>query len=253
MITLSKRLQIEREANMEELTKLLDDFKSILFVLLPALVAIFYEVRDRIKKEKGIRITKNREKALEIYDKWEHEESKRVISDIKNFCNHYKDRGHADLVQYLQLENGTMATSKIQNMFMTCLAEDDRYGAIPKMIKILQRMPYSETTCWLNKLEEVTSDNRCILQTPDISKADYNRTRIEGIKGIGSVMIAPVFDPGNILLGICVFYYHQTNYNNQEKVEVKYIQDFRNAVESVIVMYHTARADKKNELGLEEE
>ena len=237
---------------MEEFTKLLDDFKSILFVILPALVAVFYEVRDRFRKEKGERIKKNHAKALEIYDKWEHEESKAVIDNIKKFCNYYKDRGHADLVQYLQLENGTMATSKIQNMFMTCLAEDDRLGTIPKMIKLLQRLPYSETTCWVNKVLEVTSEGNTILRTPDLSKADYNRTSVEGVQGnIGSVMVAPVFDPGNILLGICVFMYQQKNYNNQEEIEVKHMKEFVTSVESVIVMYHTARTDKKRELGLE--
>lgn len=238
---------------MENIDKFIEDFKWIISILLPAIVALFYEIKGKWTKAKGDRIKANRDKALEIYDKWEHEESKEVISKIKNLCNHYKDRGQADLVQYLQLENGTMATSKIQNMFMTCLAEDDRDGSIPKMIKLLQRMPYSETTCWINKLTEVTSEGEFILKTPDLSKADYNRTRIEGIKGIGSVIVAPVFDPGNILLGICVFFYHQTDYNGHENDEILSMQRFRAATESVILMYHTSRKDKKRELGLDGE
>lgn len=236
---------------MEQFSEIIKEFRTILLFVLPTLVAVFYEIKTRFMKEKSERLKKNRERALDAYDKWEHEESKAVINNIKNFCNHYKDRGHADLVQYLQLENGTMASSKIQNMFMTCLAEDDRQGVLPKMIKVLQRMPYSETTCWLNKLAEITSDGDTILKTPDLSKADYNRTRLEGIKGIESVIVAPVFDPGNILLGICVFFYHQKNYNGQENSESKYMKEFSTSVESVILMYHAARTDKKKELGLE--
>lgn len=236
---------------MDVLKEILEDVKWILSALIPTLAIIFIELKSKWNKAKTDKIRSDKNKALEIYDKWEHEESKEAINKIKNLCNYYKDKGQSDLVQYLQLENGTMATSKIQNMFMTCLAEDDRAGNIPKMIKLLQRMPYSETTCWLNKLTEVTSEGEFVLKTPDLSKAEYNRTRIEGVNGIGSVMVAPVFDPGNVLLGICVFFYHQKEYNGHEKDETVLMQRFRTATESVILMYHTARKDKKHELGLD--
>lgn len=238
---------------VDKILEILDKAGSLLGILIPTAVVIFYELRDKWKKAQGEVIKTNKEKALARYDVWEHEESKDVISQIKDTCNFYKDKGHADLVQYLQLENGTVATSKIQNMFMSCLAEDDRYGSIPKLIKHLQRLPYSETTCWLNKLTEITSEGNFLLKTPDISKADYNRTRMEGIKGIGSVMVAPVYGPDEILLGICVFYYHQVEYNGQEKQEIQFMNKFRASVESIILMYHTHRAAKKKELGLGDE
>lgn len=132
---------------IDKLLEFLDKLGPLLYIVVPAIAGIWYNLKTKVReKESEVRETGKR-KALRLYDIWEHEESKVVISKIKDLCNFYKDKGHADLVQYLQLENGTAATSKIQNMFLTCLAEDDRYGSIPKIIKKLQRMPYSETVC----------------------------------------------------------------------------------------------------------
>lgn len=238
---------------MDKLSELLDKLEFLLLALVPALYAIGFRVYNKIKETKLKEKALSKKKAKDTYDVWEHEESRSVIREIKNFCNFYKDKGHCDLVQYLQLENGTMATSKIQNMFLTCLAEDDRDGCIPKFIKKLQRIPYSETVCWLEKLLNTTSTDDIFLCTPDISKADYNRTRIEDITGIGSVIVAPVYSRTEILLGICVFYYHEINYNGRFKTEHDLMDRFKNSVESKILEYHIHRDKKKADLGLEDE
>lgn len=238
---------------VDKILELIKGFESILIVLVPAIYVAGYRIYIKVKethvKEKAI----SKKKARDSYDIWEHEESRMVIKEIKNFCNYFKDKGHSDLVQYLQLENGTMATSKIQNMFLTCLAEDDRNGSIQKFIKKLQRLPYSETVCWLEKLVKTTSSDEVYLNTPDLEKAEYNRTAIEDVTGIGSVMIAPVFTPDEILLGICVFYYHDKNYNGRYKTEHKYLMEFKTSVASAILNYHLKRDQKKVELGLEDE
>lgn len=234
---------------LDKILDIIDKLGGLFYVLVPAIYIAYHKVSTKIKgtieaeKQKDISRNKN------LYDIWEHEESKQVIYRIKNLCNLYKDRGHADLVQYLQLENGTMATSKIQNMFVTCLAEDDRFGSIPKMIRKLQRLPYSETVCWLSKL----SDNQVVLKTPDLSKTDFSRTYVEDLKTVKSVMASPVYDPNEILLGVCLFYYHDKNFNNQEESEADFLHKFSSSVESILLEYHQHRNDKKKQLKLEDE
>lgn len=242
----------EAESFIDSISKLLDQIAPILYILIPAAAGIYYKIKTKVKNKEKEVSEAEQAKAKELYDIWEHEESKQVISKIKNFCNLYKDKGDVDLVQYLQLENGTVATSKIQNMFLTCLAEDDRYGKVPKLIGKMQRMPYSECSTWLDSLSKCISEGSTTLGTPDLSKATYNRAVIEGLEGkIGSVKIAPVFDPNEILLGICVFYYHDINYNNnQAETERNQILRFKDSVENVLFVYHQARANKKQQLGV---
>lgn len=237
---------------VDKILELLDKLGPFLYVVVPAAYAVGYNVYLKVKERKKSIKVMNQEKAKDHYNLWEHEESKQVISKIKDFCNVYKDKSHADLVNYLQLENGTAATSKIQNMFLTCLAEDDRYGTIPKLISKLQRLPYSEVTCWLNKFENHVNKDNFIIQTPDLSKADYNRTCVEGINNtIASVLVGPVYDPNNILLGIVVFYYSGKDYNNQMEDELNNLRLFKSAVETALLEYHLKRRDKKKALGLE--
>lgn len=237
---------------IDKLLEFLDKLGPILYVVVPTAYAVGYNLYLKLKEKKKTIKSINIEKAKEHYNIWEHEESKKVISTIKDFCNVYKDKTHADLVNYLQLENGTAATSKIQNMFLTCLAEDDRYGSIPKLIAKLQRLPYSEVTCWLNQFENHTNKDNFIIQTPDLSKVEYNRTRIDGINNsIKSVLVGPVYDPNNILLGIVVFYYSSVDYNNQMEEELDNLRQFKHTVETALLEYHLKRKDKKKYLGLE--
>lgn len=237
---------------LELLKEFLDSIAPLLYILIPAAAGVYYKVKTKIKNKEKEVSEAEQVKARELYDIWEHEESKQVISKIKNFCNLYKDKGDVDLVQYLQLENGTVATSKIQNMFLTCLAEDDRYGKVPKLISKMQRMPYSECSSWLESLTKCISEGNTTLGTPDLSKATYNRAVIEGLEGrIGSVKIAPVFDPNEILLGICVFYYHDINYNNNPtETERSQILRFKDSVENILFVYHQSRINKKQQLGV---
>lgn len=238
---------------IDKLLELIDKIGPLFYLIIPAVYGVFYKVYLKIKDTKQKEININKKKKHDIYDVWEHEESKNIIYKIKDLCNFYKDKGYVDLVQYLQLENGTMATSKIQNMFVTCLAEDDRYGNIPKMIRKLQRMPYSETTTWLNKVTELRKEGKLVLEIPDLSQVDYSRTFVDDLTSVSSVLVSPVYDPNEILLGVCIFYYHDKDFNGAKDVEEAYLTKFTSAVESIILDYHIHRDQKKKDLGLEGE
>ena len=120
---------------MDEFLKILDKIEPLILVVIPTLFGIWMKTANKIKEKNESFKRGEQKKALEKYNMWEHEESRRVIAKIKELCRVYKDRSKADEVMYLQLENGTVATSKLCNMFITCLAEDDRYSVIPKKLE----------------------------------------------------------------------------------------------------------------------
>ena len=118
----------------EDIHKFITEIEPLLLIIIPAIFATGIKINNKIKekreeleKENDV---KNREKFLE----WEHKESMLTIDRVKTVCNYYRDIGNMDLVNYIQFENGTSATSKLCNMFLSCLAEDDRFGSIPKKI-----------------------------------------------------------------------------------------------------------------------
>ena len=236
---------------LDKIMAFLDQVGPLLYVVVPAAFGIYFNLRDKVKsKEKEIKET-NLAKAKQAYKIWEHEESQNVIRKVKDLCNIYKDKSNAGLAQYIQLENGTMAISKIQNMFVTCLAEDDRYGKIPKLSSRLQRIPYSRVTGWINKIIESKGSPIDFVLTPDTSKADYTLAEIVDEAAIKSCMVAPVYDPNEILLGMCIFYYSETDFCGHEASESQLLNKFRTGVESILLEYHINRKNKKISLGLD--
>ena len=234
-----------------DISELIKQIGQLLYIIVPLIVSIYITLRDKIKaKEKEIKDT-NKAKAKQEYKVWEHEESQAVIRKIKDLCNIYKDKSNAGLAQYLQLENGTMATSKICNMFISCLAEDDRYGKIPKLSGKIQRIPYSRVTGWINKIVASKGSSKDYVLTPDTSKADYSMAEIVDAPEIKSCIVAPVYDPNEILLGMCVFYYNENDFNGHEEAETILVNKFRTGVESVLLEYHMNRKSKKISLGLD--
>ena len=236
---------------LDKIMAILDTIGPLLYVVVPAAFGIYFNLRDKVKtKEKEVKET-NKAKAKQAYKIWEHEESQAVIRKIKELCNVYKDKSNAGLAQYMQLENGTMATSKICNMFVSCLAEDDRYGKIPKLSAKLQRLPYSKVTGWINKIVASKGSPIDYVLTPDPSKADYTLAEIIDAPEIKSCIVAPVYDPNEILLGMCIFYYSEINFSGHEENEIQLINKFRTSVESVLLEYHINRRNKKISLGLD--
>ena len=232
---------------MDQFLELLDKIEPLILVVLPTLFGIWLKVSMKIK-EKNETIKKNeRKKALEKYDMWEHEESRRVIIKIKELCRVYKDRSEADEVMYIQLENGTVATSKLCNMFLTCLAEDDRYSVIPKKIRRLQRVPYSQTSDWVDKV----CKHECIIKDVKEEKIHINDAFFENVR---SHMSETVHDKNGYLIGMVIFNYANKDFNGaSENSQVDLLKRFQASVESVFISYHVSRVEMKKELRLTDE
>lgn len=234
----------------EKIKEILELLGPLIYVTVPAIYAIWLKVSDGINKEKDKKLKEDHEKAKEIYDRWEHEESQRVIKKIKDICNYYKDKGKADLVHYLQLENGTVATSKICNMFISCLAEDNRFGEVPKLITKLQRVPYSKMIYWMDAIANLKVTKEQLFKITNVSNADIHLDEFIDETAIKSYMFIPIYDPYEVLLGLGVFYYSDVDFNGQEQKEVQWLLKFKASLEQILLDYHMSREDKKKELNL---
>ena len=220
---------------MDQILEVLDRFGELLYVIVPFAFGIYLNLRDKMKSKESEVKKANKTKARQAYKVWEHEESQNIIRKVKNLCNLYKDKSNAGLVQYLQLENGTMATSKICNMFVSCLAEDDRNGRIRKLISKIQRIPYSKVTGWINKIIETKGSSVDYVLTPNVHEADYSLSEIVDASDVKSCIVAPVYSSNEVLLGMCIFYYPEFNFCGHEESEISLINKFRSSVEGILL------------------
>lgn len=232
---------------MDEFLKILDKLEPLILVVIPTLFGIWIKTANKVKEKNETYKKAVKKKSLEKYDMWEHEESRRVIAKIKELCRVYKDRSKADEVMYIQLENGTVATSRLCNMFLTCLAEDDRYSTIPKKIRKLQRVPYSQLSEWV---EEVTT-HECVIS--DV-QGEHMRVEEPFFDDVGSHLSETVHDKDGYLIGVVVFNYSQKDFNEAEKEkQIDFLRQFQASVESVFISYHVSRQDMKKQLHLDTE
>lgn len=229
---------------------ILNIVKDSLIVIVPAVWGIIYAIRKNIKEKKTKIDQQAIEKRVEMFNRWEYEMSASIISRIKNCCNYFKDQSAADLVSFFQLENGTIATSKLHNMFITCLAEDDRFGKLPKYIKNLQRLPYSQVNDWVDK---VRSGSYKILK--GIEEVDSESCKeILKNKGVKSGLYDRVEDGNGYFIGICCLEYEGFNFNDMSaNSQEKLLNDFKVTVHSIFIQYHIDRETKMKELGISQE
>ena len=243
---------------METIDKLLDvinDLAPLIYALATALIGFFLRARDIAIKKKKELDAENDAKNKSNYNLWEHEESQRVIRKIKDLCNYFRDKGHMDSVSFIQLENGTTATSKICNMFVSCLAEDSRFGGLSKYISKFQRVPYSKVSYWADIIQEMkrNQDPVTCIMTPDSSVLGHYASirSLMDMECVNSSVVSPVYDPNGVLLGAGVFLYSKKNFNDlSEDEQIKLMNEFRISLETIFLDYFLSRREKKKELNI---
>lgn len=243
---------------MEELINsilnVIQDWAPVIYAAATVGIGMFFKFRDiAIKKKKEID-AQNEAKNKENYLTWKHEESSRVITKIKDLCNFFKDRGKMDSVSYIQLENGTVAASKLCNMFVTCLAEDDRFSTLPKYMDKFQRIPYSKVSYWADMVATMRNSTKTnVIMTPNSDALEQNASirNIANTNDIKSSIIAPVYDPNGILIGAGLFLYGEKDFNGMSPEEQKILMtQFKTALETVFLEFYLDRIDKMKEFNI---
>ena len=234
---------------IDKVMEFIKEIQVVLLVVVPAIYGVIYAVIKKVKEKKSKVDNQAITKRVEIFQNWIVEESLKVVTKIKSACNYYKDQGQADLVSFFQLENGTIATSKLHNMFITCLVEDDRYGRLPKMASKYQRIPYGQVSSWV---DEVRRGPNVI---PHIEKIeDAYLLEMWKEKLVLSAMYEEVRDANAYFIGFVCFEYSTPDFNGQDKEnQKKVIHDFRVAIQSIFIDFHISRENKMKELNIHRE
>ena len=235
----------------ESLAEFITQFQLVIY---PALIGVFafgYQVwrgiKDKHKELNERESTKSRRQREEQFKKWEHSASLEIIVRIKNACNLYKDRSGADRVMFAQLENGTLATTKLCNMFISCLAEDNRFGNLPKDIRKLRRIPYAHLSDWVDALKAISIEDE--RETLRLAGDDNNLLRtINAVytNPVGSHISIDVLDHNKVFIGICIFEYAKKDFDGMDVTkESALIHDFKVSVESTLYNYYVMREKQK--------
>lgn len=237
----------------DKISEFIKLIEPILLIGIPTCFGIWLKLKNKIdEKEKEIK-EQNEAKNKELFLEWEHKESMAIINKVKAICNYYRDIGHMDLVNYIQFENGTVATSKLCNMFLSCLAEDSRYGVIPKFISSLQRIPYSRLSTWTNNVINAENGIYRVNNREKDFDEDYSDFVI-GSENVKSFISGAVKDHNGSLIGICSFFFAKENCcgDNDESREkcLQTLQHFVISVETIFLEYNLARKNKKKELNI---
>lgn len=229
--------------------EIIKTLEPLLLIIVPACIGIYWKIRKKIKDEKEKLKQEDEEKAKEDFSRWEHMESLNVINKLKGVCDYYKDVGHMDLLNYVQFENGTTASSRLCNMFLTCIAEDSRYGKLPSMINNFQRISYGRLSNWVNKIED-SNDKVLLSHSQSEFYQDYSSFIPESDK-IKSFISKSIRDPEGMLIGICSFFYTENDFcGRTDEQEIDLINKFAMSIETVFLEYHISRKNKKKELKL---
>lgn len=234
----------------DDVKHIINELEPLLLVIIPTCFGVYLKLKNKINAKKDEIERLDADKNKKEMKNWEHVESMNVIRDIKTICNYYKDIGHMDSVIYLQLENGTVATSRLSNMFITCLTEDSRASKIPKVSSSIQRVPYS-------RLIELVADAynkiivNCDFKSKDKSCSKHREIMdvVPSFESVSSYIIAPVRNMQGYLIGYCLFLYANPMSNGEdEKEHTDLMNKFVASVEAVFLRYNKARDKKKKEL-----
>lgn len=236
---------------LEQISNIIKLISPVIVTIAPALYVLYDKVYKKIKEKKKEIAKKDKADAEDKMLTWEHEASMNVVDRIRDICNYYKDTGHMDLVNFIQLENGTVATSKIYNMFIRCIAEDTRASIVPKMSTAVQRVPYNMVSDLINNTR--SSEKGYLIKRYEDVKNIYEGyvDIIPSFEHIQSLITAPVKDSDGVLIGFCAFYYTHEDWNHIAEQDCKdLMQKFVGSVETVYSEYSKSKRKKRKDLGL---
>ena len=221
--------------------------EPLILVIIPCVFGIWLKLKLKLQDKKIEVLKKVSDENKQKFLDWQHDESIKLYSKLKEVCNMYCDLCHVE-TSFIQLENGTLATSKLCNMFFSCIAEDDRYTNNKKLTDTLQRIPFIRLSNWFNKVN--TSKHTVVYLNEE---KDIDSLFLDCI-GIKTLVSGAVKKRGNII-GICNFAFYKkqedfyvlgTNFHDN-------MLKFVSAVEAIFLSYDTERENKKKELNITNE
>lgn len=237
---------------IENIKDIFQTLSQLVVVIAPIAALIYYKFIKAYKKKISQLKLKDIEKSQQELTSFMHEKSMWSMKNLKEICNLYVDKSHADRVAYLQLENGTMADSQLRNMFLTCMAESDRYSDLPKWMNRIQRMPVQSIISYIEyvnqngRVDTMSEDSKAIIED-EIKAVLYPDT-------ISAWRMRVVRNVSGYIVGYVVFEYLFNNitkdpgYEFYEATSSVPIDECKAAIEAELLRYQNQIESKKNEL-----
>ena len=239
---------------LQQVREILQVLSDVVLVLIPVIGAISYKIwkkwQDRWRDLKK----QDREKAQQELLHFSHAKSILSMKNLEEICNIYVDRSHADRIIYLQLENGTIADSKLQNMFITCMAESDIYSELPGRMNKIQRLPLQSIVSYI---ERVNYYGMVETLSEDISvDIDIKVKELLFPQNISAWRMKVIHNRSGYIIGYVVFeYLFDSCVNGKLEFEddenpSSLIDQCQAAIEAELLRYNNQIEFKRNELGL---
>lgn len=253
------------EATLKTIESIVTGVVATLGVVTPIIAAAYYKLNKKWKSSMQEARLKDREKSLDILKNYTYSESMRCLSDIKYVVNMYRDKSQADRVCYYSLEDGTVAESKLHNMYITMSTESDRFSQIPRYIQNVQRLPVPQVLGILSEFNNRSEgiDSIKAFEVPSDEKDHLVH------KSTQSWKVRNVCNADGYIIGYIMFLYKELTYEDyvimvssneidSNKViaipnqDSHLISECRAVIESKFIAYTKSVKEKRVELGLDE-
>ena len=230
----------------DKVIEFLKDIETIILYVIPLAMALWFKIKTSVIENKLKLNTKDIGKRKQQLLEYKHSESIEVISKLKEVCNYHCDLSHVH-ASYIQLENGTIATSKLCNMFFSCIAEDSRYSNLPKLTEHIQRIPFVRLSNWFNKV--YTSEHQVVYV---IDSKDIDAIFQDTIK-IKCMVSGLVKNPKGVVIGVCNFMFSEEQEKENLDNFVTQMTKFVSSVETIFLDYNVNIKNKAKDLKIPEE
>lgn len=236
----------------EFIVELLRNLEIVLIVVIPALFAMYKKIKKEIESQSTKLSRSIHNKNVDAFHEWQHKESIIVLNKLNEICNYYCDISKVH-TSFIQLENGTLATTKISNMYFSCCAEDDRYSNAAKFIDKIQRVPYVRLSRWFNYVTDNSTETRNIVYVDKLSLDDLLWLDCS----VENIVSGLVRNPRGVIVGVCNFIFNSEDkdINSKEQIHdtITQMNKFISGIETTFLNYETAVKHKLDELELDAE
>lgn len=226
----------------DSLVNLIKSIEPLFLVVIPCIFGFYLKLKNKLTtKKREIEKEENSKNNKQLAD-WRHEESIRIINRLKESCNYHCDLDYVH-TSFLQLENGTLATSQICNMFFSCVAEDNRYSEMRKLTEYIQRVPFTRMSKWFNIINDSKEKVIYITNLKDID--DIFLTA-----GVKCMVSGLVHDTDGLVIGVCNFMFSEEHTEEELYEYEQKMISFISSIETIFLGFNVNLKYTKKKLNL---
>jgi hypothetical protein len=197
----------------------------------------------RLQNEDRVQSINNSKRINEEFEEYRHARALKVIEDIIDQCNYVKDTTRCDTAAYFVLENSTIAIDKLENIYISCRATDNRYSLLNNHIAEFQKRIVSQSIVDLAKLKECI-----ILLEPDAQSTTGSINEYPEIQSYGAISIRD-YNNNNRFIGFAILLFTMKNFNDTSPSNMELsLYKFKNSIEAILRLHKDEKDAKLKSL-----